>query len=33
LEKEFGEQAAEKQGWHWAMTSFVFEAWHGTEKG
>ena len=32
LEKEFGEHTAEKRGWHWAMTSFVFEAWHGNEK-
>ena len=32
LEKEFGEHTAEKRGWHWAMTSFAFEAWHGNEK-
>jgi hypothetical protein len=32
LEKEFGEHAAKKRGWHWAMTSFAFEAWHGNEK-
>jgi hypothetical protein len=32
LEKEFGQHAAEKRGWHWALTSFVFEAWHGLEK-
>ena len=32
LEKEFGEQAAEKRGWHWAMTRFALEAWHGHEK-
>jgi hypothetical protein len=27
LQKEFGEYVAEKRGWHWAMTNFVFEAW------
>lgn len=27
LEKEFGEHAAEKRGWHWALTGFVVEAW------
>jgi hypothetical protein len=27
LENEFGESAAEKRGWHWALTSFTFEAW------
>lgn len=32
LEKEFGENVAEKRGWHWAMTNFVFESWHGIEK-
>ena len=32
LEKELGEQAAEKRGWRWAMTSFAFDAWHGTDK-
>jgi len=26
LEKEFGEKAAEKRGWHWALTSFTIEA-------
>jgi len=25
LEKEFGESAAEKRGWHWALTSFAVE--------
>jgi len=25
LEKEFGEHVAEQRGWHWALTSFVFE--------
>lgn len=32
LEKEFGEKAAEKRGWHWALTSFTMEAWGETEK-
>ncbi len=32
LDREFGERAAEKRGWHWAMTSFVYETWHGIEK-
>lgn len=32
LEKEFGEKAAEKRGWHWALTSFIVEAWGETEK-
>lgn len=32
LEKEFGEQAAEKRGWHWALTSFTVEAWGENEK-
>src|SRR3972149_2921342 len=27
LEKELGEHAAEKRGWHWALTSFGLEAW------
>ena len=27
LEKEFGENAAEKRGWHWALVSFLFEVW------
>jgi len=26
LEKEFGEKAAEKRGWHWALTKFAFES-------
>src|SRR3972149_2950920 len=30
LEKEFGEKRAEKRGWHWALTSFVSEAWGET---
>jgi hypothetical protein len=32
LEKEFGERAAEKRGWRWALTNFVFEAWNGIKK-
>ena len=32
LEKEFGEQVAEKRGWHWALTNFVVESWGETEK-
>jgi len=32
IEKEFGEQIAEKRGWHWAMTIFVFKSWLGVEK-
>lgn len=31
LEKEFGEHVAEKRGWHWALTSFLFEVWGETE--
>jgi hypothetical protein len=27
LKKEFGENAAEKRGWHWALTTFTLEAW------
>jgi hypothetical protein len=30
LKKEFGEDAAEKRGWHWALTSFVVDAWGKT---
>jgi hypothetical protein len=32
LEKEFGEKAAEKRGWHWALTRFIVDAWGETEK-
>jgi hypothetical protein len=32
LEKEFGERAVEKHGWHWALTSFTFEVWGEFEK-
>jgi len=31
LEKELGEHAAEKRGWHWALTSFGLEAWAGSK--
>jgi hypothetical protein len=31
LEREFGEHVAEKRGWHWALTSFLFEVWGETE--
>lgn len=32
LQKEFGEQVAEKRGWHWALTSFVIESWGDTDR-
>jgi hypothetical protein len=32
LEKEIGEQLAEKRGWHWALTSFALEAYGATEE-
>ena len=32
LEKEFGEQVAEKRGWHWALTRFAFEIWGEAKK-
>jgi hypothetical protein len=32
LQKEFGEHAAEKRGWHWALTGFVVESWGETES-
>jgi hypothetical protein len=32
LEKEFGENVVEKRGWHWALTSFTFEAWNETRE-
>ena len=32
LEKEFGEKAAERRGWHWALTSFAFDTWPDSEK-
>ena len=28
LQVEFGEHAAEKRGWHWALTYFAVEAWN-----
>jgi hypothetical protein len=31
LEIEFGEHDVEKRGWHWAITSFAFEAWNKTK--
>ena len=31
-EKEFGEQVAERRGWHWSLTSFTFEVWGKTTK-
>ena len=31
LEKEFGENIAEKRGWHWSLTSFAVEAWRKTK--
>ena len=31
LEKEFGEHVAEKRGWHWALTRFLFEVLGETE--
>jgi hypothetical protein len=32
LEKEFGEQVAEKRGWHWSLTSFGTEVWGQSDK-
>jgi len=32
IQKDFGEQMAEKRGWHWALTSFARESWGKTEK-
>jgi len=32
LKKEFGENVAEKRGWHWALTSFSSEIWGETER-
>lgn len=32
LKIELGEHVAEKRGWHWAMTNFVFETWRGNAK-
>jgi hypothetical protein len=30
FEKELVERIVEKRGWHWALTSFVIEAWGET---
>ena len=27
-----GEKLVEKRGWHWALTSFTFESWGGSER-
>ena len=32
LEKEFGENVAEKRGWHWALSDFAAESWGADEK-
>lgn len=32
VEKEFGEHIAEQRGWHWALTSFVVDAWGENES-
>jgi MarR-like DNA-binding transcriptional regulator SgrR of sgrS sRNA len=32
LEKEIGEQLAEKRGWHWAMTNFAVDSWRKSKK-
>jgi hypothetical protein len=32
LERKFGERAAEKRGWHWALTCFAIEAWSKSKK-
>jgi hypothetical protein len=32
LEAEFGELVAEKRGWHWALTSFVYGSWENVTK-
>ena len=31
LQREFGEDAAEKRGWHWALTSFGAKCWGETD--
>jgi hypothetical protein len=31
LEKEFGEHVAEKRGWRWALTKFIFDSWGENE--
>jgi hypothetical protein len=32
VQKEFGEAIAEQRGWHWALTSFAFDAWGNGDK-
>jgi hypothetical protein len=32
LEKELGEHIAEKRGWHWVLTSFIFDTLGGVKK-
>lgn len=32
LQRDFGEQIAEKRGWHWGLTSFAVDSWGETEK-
>lgn len=32
LEKEFGENAVQRRGWHWALTSFTMDVWGETYK-
>ena len=32
LKKELGEDAAEKRGWHWALTGFVADNWRTTKE-
>jgi hypothetical protein len=32
LQKELGEQAAEKRGWHWTLTGFIIDNWRATEE-
>jgi hypothetical protein len=32
LEKEFGENIAEKRGWHWALSNFAIDIWGTAEK-
>jgi hypothetical protein len=31
LKKELGELLSEKRGWHWALTTFVLDAWGEAE--
>ena len=32
IEKELGEHIAEKQGWHWSLTRFMFDAYGSSIK-